>query len=295
MTKDRMIRAKAALVLACLLWSGNFVVGRAMRGEIDPASLNALRWSLALIVFAPLAMGSFRKKWRLAMFHWRLILAMAATGVVGFQFALYTALRTTPVANSVLLLAVTPLLIVASSALLGKGSLTPRRIAALALSLLGVATLLGNGDPRAVLAFDLGQGDLWLLGAVTCWTIYTQLLRATPKELPGDVTLFASMLVGVPLLWSLWLISPTVPMAQFPAQVWIGILYVGLGAALLAFIAWGYGVKGVGPDSAGLFLNLMPVFSIALAFIFLGEGIGWGQLSGAALILAALILGGRGK
>ena len=42
-----------ALALAALFWSGNFVAGRALRGAVDPVTLNFLRWLVALAIIAP--------------------------------------------------------------------------------------------------------------------------------------------------------------------------------------------------------------------------------------------------
>jgi len=46
-------RAATALALAALFWSGNFVAGRALRNDVEPALLNLLRWSLSLAVLLP--------------------------------------------------------------------------------------------------------------------------------------------------------------------------------------------------------------------------------------------------
>ncbi|MEM8554740.1 MAG: DMT family transporter [Pseudomonadota bacterium] len=285
--------ATAALVLAAMLWGGNFVVGRAIRGAVDPEVLNLLRWCLAAVAFLPFTWGKLRRHGALLWVHWRWVVGLALTGVVGFQQATYTALTMSPVANAVLLLATTPLMIVATSALLGKGTLSPMRIAAVLLSLLGVAIILGDGDPTAVLRFELTHGDLWLLGSVACWTAYTQLLRAAPAGIPGDVSLMASMLAGLPMLGVLaWVFGDTA-VASIPPLAWAGVAYVGLGAALAAFLAWGYGVTRKGPDAAALYLNLIPVFAIGLAWAILGEGVSMGQVLGAGCVVGALVLGTR--
>jgi hypothetical protein len=46
-------RATFALAGAALLWSGNFIAGRALRDTIDPVTLNLLRWVLCLLIFLP--------------------------------------------------------------------------------------------------------------------------------------------------------------------------------------------------------------------------------------------------
>lgn len=287
--------ANAALVLAAMLWAGNFIAGRAIRDSIDPATLNALRWCLATAVFLPLAGRGVVAHWPLLRGHPGWLVASALTGVVGFQQAIYTALAQTEVANAALLLATTPLMIVASSAAMGRARLGGRRLLAVALSLLGVATILGDGDPRALLSLDLGRGDLWLLCAVACWTIYTQLLRHAPPGLPGDVSLLASMLAGLPILLLLVGLFGRTAILDIPPAAWGGVVYVGLGAALVAFLAWGYGVRRKGPDGAALYLNLIPVFAIALAWLLLGEAVTAGQWAGAAMVFGALLLGGTAR
>lgn len=291
--ENSMAMAAWALVLACLLWAGNFVTGRWLRGVVDPEMLNFLRWFLASVAFLPMAGGRLLRHRDLLLRHWGWVLGLGVSGVIGFQQATYTALTQVPVANAVLLLATTPMMILASSAAMGKSSLDSRKAVAVVLSLCGVAVILGDGNPLEVLKLRLTAGDWWLLGAVVCWTAYTQLLRAAPPGLPGDVSLLASMLVALPVLLLLVVLRSETELSALPVTAWAGILYVALGAALLAFLAWGFGVARMGPDAAGLYLNLIPVFSVVLAWILLGEAISRGQAAGAGFILVALILGTR--
>ncbi|MBE3640270.1 DMT family transporter [Mangrovicoccus algicola] len=293
-TADAAGAAAAALTLACLFWAGNFVTGRAIRGLLAPETLNFLRWLLAAAVFLPFtARGLWRHRRALAgQAGW--ILGLALTGVVGFQQATYTALTSTAVANAALLLAATPVLILASSALTGRARLGLRQVAAVAVSFLGVSVILGRGDPLAVLRLHLGAGDAWLLVAVSCWTAYTQMLRAAPRTVPADVSLMATMLAALPVLGALaaWRgEAGAAALAALPPAAWAAVGYVGLCAALAAFLLWGYGVRRKGPEAAGLYINLMPVFSAALAWLFLGEAVTAGQAAGAALILVSLWLG----
>lgn len=289
---DLVTGGTVALVLACALWAGNFVVGRSIRVAIDPEMLNLLRWIVASIVFLPFAWRRLRQNIAVLWAHRVWVVGLALSGVVGFQQATYTALTLSPVANAVLLLATTPLLILTTSAVMDRQRrLGPLRVLAVMLSLFGVAVILGDGNPLAVLTLQLGAGDLWLLGAVACWTTYTQLLRQTPPGIPGDVSLMASMLVALPVLALIAAIWGDTTVTEIPPLAWAGVAYVGLGAALMAFLAWGIGVARKGPDAAGLYINLIPVFAIALAWALLGEQITQGQIVGAGFVVVALFLG----
>ena len=73
--------APVALALAALFWSGNFVVGRALRDSVDPIALNFLRWAIAFVVIAPFVWKSTLDALLVLRREWQLILALGATGI----------------------------------------------------------------------------------------------------------------------------------------------------------------------------------------------------------------------
>lgn len=283
--------AHLALTATALLWAGNFVAGRFMGGQIDPLTLNALRWSLALAILAP-AVGHRVWAARAGLRrHWPRLAALSLTGIVAFHVCVYSALTMVPVANATLMIATTPFFILAGSALvLGRG-LGRRDLAAVALGWLGVAVLLGEGNPARLLGgLRLGAGDLWMVGAVLAWASYTLLLRGMPAALPRDVVLAATMAMGVAVLLPLVALFGRTDLSTLPPPVWGGVAYVTLGASLAAYLCWSFGVARLGPAAAGFSLNLIPLFGVLLAWLLLGEVLSAGQAAGAAAILGALAI-----
>jgi drug/metabolite transporter (DMT)-like permease len=69
------------------------------------------------------------------------------------------------------------------------------------------------------------------------------------------------------------------------------LLMWALFASVIAYIFWNRGVREVGPNPAGLMLNLMPVFSAVLAIALLGERLAGYHWLGAAL--AGILVAGR--
>lgn len=282
--------ARAALCLTTLLWSGNVVAGRALHGAIDPVTLNTLRWVVALAVFLPFAGRGF---WAHRAALWQVrgaLVVLALTGVVLFHVCVYSAVGQVPVANATLMIATTPFFILAGTAALGQARLTLRDGAALVLSLLGVAVLLGDGQGAPTAGLHLAAGDLWMLAAVLAWAVYTLVLKSLPATLPRDAVLGATMLLGVAMMLPLWLVFGTTGPAALSPTVWAGVAYVAIGASLIAYSLWSFGVDRLGPGAAGFYLNLMPVFGAGLAFLLLGEPLVPVQLLGAAAILGAIAL-----
>ena len=71
------------------------------------------------------------------------------------------------------------------------------------------------------------------------------------------------------------------------------MIYMGLGASVLAFICWNRGVAVVGANAAGFTVHLLPAFGTLLAILFLGEVFAGFHAAGIATILAGVLLATR--
>jgi drug/metabolite transporter (DMT)-like permease len=73
----------------------------------------------------------------------------------------------------------------------------------------------------------------------------------------------------------------------------IALVAVGLFSSVLAYIFWNRGVEQVGAPVAGLFVHLMPVFGIVLAWLVLDERLHMFHLIGIVLILTGITMTSR--
>ena len=154
------------LAIAALCWAGNFVMGRAVHNEIPPVALTFWRWVVAGAVLLPFGGASV---WRLRTElgrQWRLLLMLAATGIVLFHLFVYTGLHTTSATSAALMLATTPVLIPGLSLFLLGKSITLRQGIGILVSLLGVAVIVLRGDLNLIISLRFNSGDLLLLLAV---------------------------------------------------------------------------------------------------------------------------------
>ena len=278
-----------ALMLAALFWSGNFVAGRVLRGQVDPVMLNLLRWLGAFLIFLPFVWPRLRAHHRALRRAWRFILALGATGIAAFQTLNYVALQTTTATHALLVLALAPIAILIGGTISGIDHPNRRQMIGMGISVIGAGVVITRGDPAAVYLGGLNRGDLIMLFNVAIWTVYSLLLRRRPTDLPQDVTLAGSMLAGVILLLPLALTTDSTALAALTAPgVLFGIGYMALFASVLAFLFWSFGVSRLGPTRSGQFINLMPVFGAGLAFLLLGEVPGRAEIVGAGMVLAGI-------
>jgi drug/metabolite transporter (DMT)-like permease len=126
------------------------------------------------------------------------------------------------------------------------------------------------------------------------WAVYTICLRWRPAGLNLLTFLFVLACVGDLSVLPLFLAELAFGrhMVVTVANV-AALVSVALFSSVLAYIFWNRGVEQVGANVAGLFVHLMPVFGVVLAWIFLGERLAGYHLVGIALILAGIYVTSR--
>jgi drug/metabolite transporter (DMT)-like permease len=278
------------LVLANLCWSGNWVTGRAIRGSFEPLGLCFWRWAIALAVLAPFVLPRLRRVLPALRRSWGLLLLLSFTGLVAFQSLVYLGLRSTTAVNAVLLNATGPLFVILCSWALDGETASRRRIAGMLVSFVGVFVILSGGHARALLHLDLGIGDAWILLAMLLWGLYSVLLRRLPRGLDGSSLLFVLAALAVAQLLPLYLLEAVLVGEPAPTLgAAAAVVYVGVFASVIAFMAWNDAVARLGAHVAGFSMHLMPAFGTILAILVLGESLRPYHLVGFAAILAGVL------
>jgi drug/metabolite transporter (DMT)-like permease len=279
------------LALANLLWSGNWITGRALRDAFDPITLNFWRWLIAALVLAPFALPGLIRKRAAVRRQAGILLLLTFTGVTVFQTLVYLGLRSTTAINALLLNSSAPLFVLLCAWILEGERTTLRQVAGMLVSLAGILVILSRGEPGHLLGLEVHPGDAWILLAVSIWGLYSVLLKRRPPELDGVEFLFAISVVGVLMMAPFYVLQLLHTPPRWPTQAEaLGLLYVGLAASVLGFTFWNRGVAIVGANAAGFTLHLLPAFGTVLAIIFLGEQFGAFHAVGIATILLGILL-----
>jgi drug/metabolite transporter (DMT)-like permease len=279
------------LVLTVLFWSGNFVLGRGVRELIPPVSLNFWRWMGAFAVLLPFGLPRILRQRDLFRKHWKMVLLLSIPSITVFNAFIYTALQTTTATNTALVNAMVPILIALTAWLALGERLSLLQCAGVLISLLGLLFIVTRGDLAILRTLTLSSGDLWTLGAATSWAVYSVMLRKRPGEM--DPIAFLTLLVGFGLIfalpWYLWELSNKGGFSLSPASM-ASLVYVALFPSVLSYIFWNNGVHKVGANRTGIFIHLMPVFSIIMAVLFLGERLRLFHVAGMLLIFTGIAL-----
>jgi drug/metabolite transporter (DMT)-like permease len=279
------------LTLTALFWSGNMVLGRGIRADVPPLALAFWRWAIAFVLVLPLALPHLKAQWPLLRAGWKPVLFLGLVGVGGYNTFAYISLQYTAATNAVLLNSFIPIVTIAISwAFLGKRL---RRLEGLGvfISLAGALTIVARGDPAVLAHLNLNIGDVWMLGAVLVWAIYTVGLAWRPAGVHPMLMLAAMTAVGLAALAPAyaWETVQGRHMVVQPASL-AALAYVGIFPSFLGYIFYNRGVAEIGASKASLFIHLMPVFGTLLSAIFLGEVPHWYHYAGIALIFTGIWL-----
>jgi drug/metabolite transporter (DMT)-like permease len=281
------LRAYAMLALVMLFWSGNAIVGRAVRDDVLPFTLAFVRWLGALLLLAPFALRHLAADKALLRRHWRPILVLGLVGVSAFNALLYSGLRYTTATNGLLLQAAIPALVLVVEATAFRARVSAWQVVGVGLSTLGVGIVLFP-DLASVLSLHFGRGDALVLAAVVAWAIYTSLLRLRPAVHPLSflaVTFAIAVVAMLPFAMLEWRHAPAI---DWRPEIVGAFLYVALFPSLAAYFLFNAAVGMIGAAKAGQSITLMPVFGALLAASLLGEPLGPRHFAGMALILCGI-------
>jgi drug/metabolite transporter (DMT)-like permease len=290
----RAMRLAPYLVLLAtlVLWSGNWIVARAVRDDVAPGIATAGRLLVVIAILGPFAFRGLKLKLpALDARDWRILLALGFTGG-GLHLALqWLGLHYTTATSAVLYLSTAPIFILLLARPLLGEAIGWRHWAGILVSFLGVALIGSQGRFREI---DFNLGDLMALASMAMWGAYTVFLRMRRDALDTPEYLVALCALGLGFVapWVLWEFAREAKSSLTPYGV-AAVLYSAIGSLLLAYAGWSYVVTRIGAARAGSTMHLMPAIGVGLAALFLGELPQWFHLAGIALILAGVALSTR--
>lgn len=291
MSSNRVVAvAILCATLTQLLWGGNFVAGRAIRGAIDPINLNFLRWSLASLILLPLLIHHRAPVLHTLRAAPLQVLTLSILSVTLFNMLLYSGLQTATTAEAGIIVGLSPIFILLLTHLMGDHRLGSGEIAGGALAFAGaMAVLFGRSD--AAMGISGIAAPMFLLAAALVWALYTVLYQRFKLPLSPLLSMALMTTVGTVCAVPLLPLAPVPLIAiAFTAPVVLAVAYITLGASLVAFLFWQIGVQGLGPARVAPFLQLIPVFAMLLGALILNEPVGAVQIAGLSMVLAGVIL-----
>ncbi|HFI9411636.1 TPA: DMT family transporter [Vibrio parahaemolyticus] len=270
-----------------MIWGGNSIVNKMAASTIEPSAMSFYRWFVAMVLLTPFCLPAVIKQRHVIRPYLTKLAFLALLGMVLNQSLGYYAGLTTTASNMALITSLVPLISVFLSVpLLGK-SVSMLSIVGGVVSLGGLAFMLGHGDVTYFLHQDMTQGDSLMLLAALVYAAYCVLLKRWKMPFNSLTLVYMQGFFSVIMLTPLWLSSEQLLPSQEALPL---IAYAGIAASIFAPLMWVKAIDLIGADSSAMFMNLMPVVSVALASTLLGEEIHVYHIIGGLMVISGVIL-----
>lgn len=275
----------AALIAVVLIWAVNFSVVKGALRHFPPMAFTTIRLVLAALLF--LAIARLSPGPSVLPSDRRRLLVLGLLGHTLYQVLFILGIRATTASNSAILLGLTPVFVALLSLFLSPDKPRPGAFIGIAVSIFGVYLVL-HDSTRAGGSL---LGDALTLGATFCWSLQTVLsqpvvarygpLKTSAYAISIGSVAFAPL--GIPELLRM---TPS----AIPASAWWALGYSIVFSLVIAYCIWFYAVGRIGPTHTSVYSNLTPVAAVAVAYLALGEPVGWPKLVGAVVILLGIYL-----
>jgi drug/metabolite transporter (DMT)-like permease len=271
-----------------LLWASSFIALKFAFRTYDPMVVIFGRMLVASICF--LAIG--RRVTQALQYRrgdYRLILFMALCEPCLYFIFEAKAVENTTASQAGMITAMLPILVMIAAALFLKERIGGRSWLGAAIAVAGVCWLTLLNNPSADAPNPLLGNFLEFL-AMLCATGYTIAMKAlTERYSPFFLTAiqaFTGCLFYLPLLF--------LPSTELPEKLHLGpglaIIYLGAVITLGAYGLYNYGLKHVPANKAAAFVNLIPIFSVLMGWMLLGESFTTGQTAAAMVVMGGVYL-----
>ncbi len=272
------------------IWGIPYLLIKIAVDSYSPGAIVAGRTLIGAAILLPFAIRSGAL--RVALKHWKWVLAFGLVEMAGPFFLLGHAEQSLPSGLTGLLVATVPLWATIIALLSGeRGALRPTRVAGLVLGFIGVAVIV------LVPGLGVSGGGDWLLAAgevllvAVMYAIAPFIVARKLNEVPslGSITL-SLLMIGIAYLPIAFMTQHELP----TTEATISLVLLGVICTAIAFILFFALIKEVGPVNAPLFTYINPIVALVAGVIILSEHLGVELLIGAPIVLLGCWLAAMG-
>lgn len=286
------IKIYLLMTMTALFWAGAFVAAKIGISEMTPIQMTFYRFFFASLVITLIMMRKEEKKdWLIKKEDIRFVFVLSLVGMVGYHVLFFKALEYTTAGNASIIAAANPIItMLLASFVLGE-VLTLKRIAVFLLAFLGVVLTLTGWNFKEIMALNFNQGELIMVFAVTLWAIYSVLVRKVVKKYSPLILTTYCFVICTIIMFPFAVRDGLIP--QISLGAWMGSLYMAIFASVIGYLVQQTAIKEIGPSKANLFVNLVPFFSIILAWMILGETTTLLNILSGCMIVIAVYLNSK--
>ncbi len=281
----RLVAMIEALVVN-LVWASTFVfVKKGLENNLTPLNLAGLRYFGGFLLLLPLMAFNGHRVKKISSSLWvRLFLIGVCSYLIG-NGALFWGLQYIPATTGSFLLSLTPLPVLFLGIFWLKELPTRVQMAGVAIALAGGVMFFSPG---------LSAGDPLGIGVVTVGLIGFALFGILGREVARDRQVDTLSLTALPLAFGggllLVIAFPLEGLPQTNGFGWFVVLWLAVVNTAGAYILYNHSLTVLTALEMNALMNLAPLVTAALAWLFLGEQLDPIQVAGMAIMIAGVFL-----
>jgi drug/metabolite transporter (DMT)-like permease len=284
-------RTYLKLVVTMAAWGGTWVAARYAVQEVAPLGVAVWRFLFAAASLLALVLWKHGRLPAITRREALLVLGLGATGIFFYNLFFLYGMQHISAGRGALVVATTPVITLLAAAWLLHEGMSSAKALGSVLAMIGCLTVIGRGDPLALLGGKVGAGETLILGCAVMWAAYTLLGRLGTKSMSALVmTAYASCAGFLMLLLAALVDGPAQLIPDFTPGAWGAILFLGLFGTTLGFTWFSSAVQQIGAQRASIFVNLVPLFAVLQGALLLGERLDLSALVGGLLVIAGVLL-----
>jgi drug/metabolite transporter (DMT)-like permease len=278
------------MLLVTLIWGINFIFVKIALAEFSPLAFNGLRMTFASLIlllvlfFTKQGLGVAKKD----------IGKLVVLGIIGntaYQLLFIHGINLTTASNTSIIMAMTPASVALLSSLFKHEKIHWAAWFGIALSFMGFYLVIAKQPGSFVFSWENLKGDMMIFCGNLLWAVYTVfskplLGRISPLKW-SSLTLAVGTVFYLPFCFSAFARQD---FGQISNSAWIMIAFSGIFALAVGYVVWYSSVKRVGNSKTVIYGNIVPIFTVIFATIFIAERIGLWQAVGATIILIGVYL-----
>lgn len=274
------------------MWGGTWIAGRIIAQELSaPLAVGSIRFVVTALVLAGVALlGGNGIPLPQTGREWGVVSGLGFFGVFLYGLCFFFGLQHITAGRGALVVALNPVVIVLVAWLLGMERMNRRKALGSVVALAGCLTVIGNGNPMALIEGTVGIGELLIVGCVLSWAAYTIIGRMATQTLSPLATTLYGSLFGALLLGLAALVQGGIEPASWSWRIWVAMLFLAIFGTAIAYTWFTEAVHRLGAGHASVFINLVPVFAVLQAALLLDERLGFSVLFGGLLVIAGVWL-----
>ena len=276
-----------AMTLVVVIYSSSIVFGRySVQNGLDPYDITALRFVVSSLILLPFFLKQDVKS--LNGLGWGKGIVLATLAGAPYMMLLFAGLTYAPSAHAgVLNSGIVPTVVFLGMIYLGLEKFTLIRMLCLLLILPGLALVTISSSGSQPLSNSVLFGDLILFITGVMWGTFTLLCKYWEVKAMQAVCIVGVLSVVYLPIYAIFFYDG---IEATWAHIFAQAFFQGIIASIVGIVLLTYALKKMGSANTSLFSPLVPILTVILAVIFLGEELTFTQSIGILLVIMSMFL-----